>query len=376
MVRFLHTADLQLGMPLEWVPDDRGALLRERRLEAIDRLIAAAVDGNADFILIAGDLFDANTLEDRVIVQACCRLAKTDLPILAIPGNHDHGGPASIYARESFTASRPENLSILDDPRPEPILDDRVLILPAPLMHRSAGGDPTRHMTSELGRDVAPDAIRIGLAHGSIVGFGHSEADSIDPERARKAELDYLALGDWHGMKKIDERTWYSGTPEPTSFKDNEPGYGLLVEITSHGSSPSTQPKLIGQTRWLRHQAELHGPADIDRLESWFEEIDSPLHVLVRLQLEGVLGLEDQERVEKLCSHWDHRLIHLRLRGPGIATHASDRELDIVASDGYVRAAVERLRDLSDKRSTRSKQAADALRLLYRLKVRQGGEGC
>ena len=37
-------------------------------------------------------------------------------------------------------------------------------------------------------------------------------------DRAGHAAQDYLALGDWHGTRRIDARTWYSGTPEHDRF--------------------------------------------------------------------------------------------------------------------------------------------------------------
>ena len=57
-------------------------------------------------------------------------------------------------------------------------------------------------------------------------------------DRAATARLDYLALGDWHGTRRIDARTWYSGTPEPDRFKANEPGNVLQVDIARAGAEP------------------------------------------------------------------------------------------------------------------------------------------
>ena len=76
-------------------------------------------------------------------------------------------------------------------------------------------------------------ALRIGLAHGSVQGFGSAgEANvPIDPARVKSAGLSYLALGDWHGTTRISDRAWYSGTPEPDGFRDNDPGNALIVRV-------------------------------------------------------------------------------------------------------------------------------------------------
>ena len=39
------------------------------------------------------------------------------------------------------------------------------------------------------------------------------------PLAPKSAGLAYLALGDWHRQIQINERIWYSGTPEPDQFK-------------------------------------------------------------------------------------------------------------------------------------------------------------
>ena len=61
------------------------------------------------------------------------------------------------------------------------------------------------------------DAVRVGLAHGSVANrLPEGDAkNEIAEDRATTANLDYLALGDWHGTMEIAPKTWYSGTPEP-----------------------------------------------------------------------------------------------------------------------------------------------------------------
>ena len=69
--------------------------------------------------------------------------------------------------------------------------------------------------------------MRVGLAHGSVQGILADDIDSanpIAPDRATRARLDYLALGDWHGCKRIDDRTGTAATPEPDRFKANDSG--------------------------------------------------------------------------------------------------------------------------------------------------------
>ena len=86
------------------------------------------------------------------------------------------------------------------------------------LTRRHALGDPTESMD---GLGTPEGAIRIGLAHGSVTSFG-SDPDAthnlIAHDRADRADLAYLALGDWHGAQQVGPRSAYSGTPEPDGF--------------------------------------------------------------------------------------------------------------------------------------------------------------
>lgn len=368
MIRFVHTADLQLGMPFHQVPGDRGADLRNRRFEVIDRLVALASEQDAAFIVVAGDVFDANTVDDRAIVQACARFGRARVPVIAIPGNHDHGGPGSVWTRRAFRENRPENLHTLVDTTPIPVAGGRAVILPAPLAHRHTRGDATEHLTPTLGREVAPGAARIGLAHGTVrdfTGGPREEATNfIDPGCAIRADLDYLALGDWHGCKEVSRRVWYSGTPEPTSFKDNDAGKALVVQV-ARGAAPLVTPVPIASTRWIRHEAELHDEEDISRLGRWFDGLDAPLDTLVRLELRGGLSFTALEALEAQLRRMEGQLLYLRRKEAGLIPCGDDTELAAIASHGFVSDAIDLLR--ARAAAPDGEVAARALRLLYRL---------
>src|SRR5690606_4559470 len=98
------------------------------------------------------------------------------------------------------------------------------IVLAAPLTQRHTHSDLTGWFDVE---PSDPALIRIGLAHGCVAGILPSNVDAGNPiaaDRAVSARLDYLALGDWHGTRRVDPRTWYSGTPEPDRFRRNDPG--------------------------------------------------------------------------------------------------------------------------------------------------------
>ncbi len=366
MVRFIHSSDWQIGMPFHWVCGDGAAKLRELRMLAIDRLCDLAQTHQVAFVLVAGDLFDANTISEKVVLEALERIAAFPCPVYAIPGNHDHGGLGSIYHHDLFLKHKPANLIIFTHKEAVLTSDAGAWLLPAPLLQRHEAVDPTHHITAQLGGHNAP---RIGIAHGSIRRFDQSGDGTvpnlIDPGRAKAAELDYLALGDWHGMQQIDERTWYCGTPEPTSFKDNQAGKALLVTLEGHGATPHVEPLSTGQAQWVSHSFDLYHASDIEALRHWLDTLTTPRLTLLNLTLKGTLTLSELSDVHQCVESASLRLLFYREHSSSLLVKAAAEDLDTIASDGYVRMAIDRLVDM-EKQGNAS--ASYALQILYQLK--------
>src|SRR5690606_10961405 len=221
MFRFLHTSDLHIGKRFGNMPEDVRGRLREARHSAITRLAEQARVNGAEAILLAGDTFDTETPTPAMLRQALAAMhQQSDMRWVILPGNHD-----SLLADELWTGAGrvlPDNVALATAAEPM-ALRPGVVILPAPCTTRRPGRDLTEWMDSATSSD---GEIRIGLAHGPIQGFSEEggASDVIAPDRAGRAGLDYLALGDWHGQIRVNERTWYSGTPEPDRFKHNAPG--------------------------------------------------------------------------------------------------------------------------------------------------------
>jgi DNA repair exonuclease SbcCD nuclease subunit len=367
VVRFVHTADLQLGKAFAGVPGDAGARLRQARLDALARIADLARDRAADFLLVAGDVFDAHHVAADVVAKACDLFARAGCPVLLLPGNHDHaGGPECIWRRRDFLAARPANVTLLDAPEPLLVAGGRAVLLPAPLRERRATGDTTAAWTPETGRALAPDAVRIGVAHGSVADFAGPDADAenlVDARAAERADLDYLALGDWHGFKEVGPRALYSGAPEPTGFASAEPGAALVVTLEARGAAPAVERVDVARTRWIRRAAEVHGAADVDALAAFFAGLERAADTLVELELQGALPLAELSRHEEVLAAARARLLDLRVRGE-VRPEASPDDLSAIAADGFVRDAVEKLRTQA---AAGSGEALRALQILHRI---------
>jgi DNA repair exonuclease SbcCD nuclease subunit len=69
---------------------------------------------------------------------------------------------------------------------------------------------------------------------------------------ARVKGLDYLAIGDTHGYRVVqdDPPVVYPGAPEPTAFDEVDPGYVVLVCFTRNRGRPLLRKLPVGRWRW------------------------------------------------------------------------------------------------------------------------------
>src|SRR5690606_40600150 len=88
-VRFLHSGDWQLGMMRRFLGPEAQARFGQARLDAIERIGRAAADHDVAFVVVAGDVFDANQVDRQVVMRACEALRSIPCPVYLLPGNHD-----------------------------------------------------------------------------------------------------------------------------------------------------------------------------------------------------------------------------------------------------------------------------------------------
>lgn len=268
-MRILHTADWQIGKSFRFADDETQAVLRAERLEMIQRIGKVAEQNEACAVLVAGDVFDVSNISTETLRKPIERMRQfPSIEWHLIPGNHDAhvaNGPWERLLRLDL----PSNVHVHVTPQPVPLADERAWLLPSVLTQRHLASDPTEWMNAA---QTPPGAWRIGLAHGSVREFGSTPSSTnnlIAIDRAVQANLDYLALGDWHGVNRIDERTWYAGTPEPDGFDLGGDGGGqcLLVDLYSD-KPPQVQPLTTGRFRWVNESAAVRTEEDVSILES------------------------------------------------------------------------------------------------------------
>ncbi|MFY1987032.1 metallophosphoesterase family protein [Achromobacter xylosoxidans] len=363
MTHFLHTADWQIGRQYGQFETEDAALLAEARFDAVARIAALAAERQVDAVLVAGDVFDTQGVSDRTIRRLFAALAAYAGPWVMIAGNHDAALADSVWSRAAQLGCIPPNVRVPPRPGVVDLAAQNLAVLAAPLTQRHTYDDVTQAfdaMESEPGR------IRVGLAHGSVAGRLPDTIDAtnpIAPDRASRARLDYLALGDWHGCLSVDERTWYAGTPEQDRFRGNEPGYVLDVRIAAPGATPQVERVATGKYRWSAWTETLSLPTDAQALAERLAALRA--EDVLRLELQGHVNVPTWEALQRAV---DQAAAQARAVLPdfsGLLLEPDDADLAQLGASGYVGEVATQLQAMQAD-PEQAAVAGEALRLLLR----------
>ena len=341
MFRFIHSSDLHLGKRFGNFSGDLPSRLREARHAVLGRLATHARDHGASIILLAGDTFDTETPAPDVRRQALREMGHdASIRWVILPGNHDSLQATELWAKLQEEA--PPNVILGIEPRPIDVSANAIL-LPAPCTTRRPGRDLTEWMDSA---PTPEGMLRIGLAHGAITTFSEdsNSAEVIAPDRAQRARLDYLALGDWHGAVEVDPRTRYSGTPEPDRFKHNRPGSALLVSIAGTTALPQVTALETATFTWSTLDLHLLGGDDpAAALEALLPEPRLRRHTLALVTAEGRSRLAARTDLTRAIESAAPDFAFLQLEDSGLATECEVDDLDKIDRGGALREAANAL---------------------------------
>ena len=366
-MRLLHTADWQIGKSFRQF-GDKESVVRQARLTAIEALGKLALREGAAHILVAGDIYDSDAPTDRTLLEPLERMRPfTGATWHLLPGNHDPHRPKGVWDRLSDPRTGlPANIRLHLKPEPLALGSDAVL-LPAPLTRKSEGGDITDWF------DHAPTptgVMRIGLAHGAVIGFG-SDGDAsnpVDPRRPERAGLAYLALGDWHRTLRVNPAVWYAGTPEPDRAGSQETGQALIVDIAGPGAPAVVAAHPVGTYRWLTLEARIADSADLDDLETRLRALPNLSATLLRLTLHGSLPLTGRADLERRLSRLEAAFFNLSVDMQGVVARPTQRDLETIDFHGVLRQAADRLQAISsdaERPAEERRRAATALIELF-----------
>jgi DNA repair exonuclease SbcCD nuclease subunit len=376
-MRFLHTADWQLGMTRHFLAGDAQPRYSAARRDAVAGLGTLAAEVGAEFVVVAGDVFEHNQLAPQVIGQSLEAMRAIGIPVYLLPGNHDPLDASSVYTGALFTAERPDDVVVLDRAGVHEIRPG-LEIVAAPWRSKA----PTTDLVAEVLEGLSPGPVtRVLVAHGGV--------DVLDPDRdkpsvIRLAKLDdalargalhYVALGDKHSLTRVggSGRIWYSGSPEVTNFDDveSDPGHVLVVDIDE--SDPhravTVQSRHVGHWRFVTMHRQVDTSRDIADLDMNLDLMTEKDRTVVRLALTGSLTVTDRAALDACLDRYARLFAWLGLweRHTDLAVIPADGEFTDLGIGGFAAAAVEELVATARKGDAESVDAQAALALLLRL---------
>lgn len=281
-MRLIHFSDLHLGIDNYGTLDpDSGLSTRVHDfLGGLDTIVDRAIDEQFDVVLFAGDAFknrDPSPTLQREFARRILRLARADIPIVIVIGNHDmpnvlsRATPVEIYqvleipgvhvcrSIESLTVStRSGPLQVVALPwiprsgllgvQQYRDLDDQELDRETPRLVSEAIADALSRLD--------PSRPAVLLAHVSLQGATLGVEQSImlgkditvgrDDLHAR--QFDYVALGHIHKHQVIGTHppVVYAGSPERIDFGEERESKGyVVVEIVDGADSRDTSFEFV-----------------------------------------------------------------------------------------------------------------------------------
>ena len=271
-MKFIHLSDLHLGKRV-----NEFSMLEDQRciLAEILRIID---EERPDGVLIAGDVYDKSVPSAEAVAlldDFLVRLAKRDLQIFLISGNHDSAERMAFGGR--LMEGSGVHLAPVYDGRVSPItLTDghgpvKVYLLPFIKPAHVRRCFPEREISTYTDAlSVAIEAMGVDQAernvlvtHQFVTGAARCDSEEVtvggtdNVDVSVFAPFDYVALGHLHGPQTVGRETVrYCGTPLKYSF--SEAGQQKSVTVVELGPKGTVTVGTVPLTP-LRDLAELRG---------------------------------------------------------------------------------------------------------------------
>ncbi|NMA94680.1 MAG: DNA repair exonuclease [Clostridiales bacterium] len=293
--RFVHIADVHLDTPFK----NRDAHLRDvldsNLKHAFTLSIDLAIEKDAHAILIAGDLFDDDTLSYKTVKflqEQIDRLREKSILVFYATGNHD---PASRLSKAS-AIKWADNVYIFSSKDPEAVdVKDR----DGKVLARVVGaGHESRNEGQNIakGFPIADEGIsHIGLLHCLMIdgtsSHGHERYAPCTRLDLEEKGYAYWALGHIHTRLQLEGSTYivYPGNISGRHFGETGAKGAYLVEIAKDGSVDSKFYHL-SKTLWVDMTLDISESFnDISKFRSY---IMGECHEKLNRELSELYGVE------------------------------------------------------------------------------------
>lgn len=368
--RFVHTADIHLDSPLKGLAGQRGTaaeIVRTATRQAFDNLVSQTIRERADFVVVAGDLYDGDWRDYHTglfFAEQMGRLAAAGIPVFVLYGNHD--AESQITRRltwpsnvRTFSATAPETFEI-----PE---------LRVALHGRSF---PQRDVAENLVPAYpgpVPGAYNIGVLHTGLGGLGgHADYAPCSLADLLNKGYDYWALGHVHQARVLHERPHvvFPGNLQGRHIAEAGPKGARLVTVED-GALAELTALDADVVRWSVVHVNVESCETlaevVDRLRAALEhavtEVAGGRLLACRIELEGRAPVHD-----RLLASAEQLLAEARAAALGLGQDAAWVERLVVSTEPPLDPAALRAREdaLGELERLLGAAAADA-ELLERL---------
>ena len=272
---FVHCADLHLDSPFEGIHNlnpDIAAILRDATFRAFDQVINLALRENADFIIVAGDVYDGADRSLRAQLRFRDGLRKATAAGIACfvaHGNHDplSGWEAKLEMPAGVQRFGPEMAQPLAATRNGQIL-----------AHLYGISYPVRDVRENLApqfrrQDQGPFAI--GVLHCNVGGNrNHDNYAPCTLTDLLDGRMDYWALGHVHAhqvLRQQDPCIIYPGNTQGRNPRETGPRGCYLVRVGASGRA-TWQFVATDVVRWFVRDLDIAGLSSLDELIEALEQ--------------------------------------------------------------------------------------------------------
>jgi DNA repair exonuclease SbcCD nuclease subunit len=238
-LRFIHTADLHMDSPFRGLSNAAPKLrdtLQDATLGALERVVDWTIRSNADFLVIAGDLYDSRDRSLRALVsfrRQMERLAERDVPVYIVHGNHD---PLNGWGSEFLL---PPNVTTFGaKPRTEPVIRRG-----RELARVTGVSYPRERVTENLAALMSPEEgspYSVAVLHANIGRqTGHADYSPAGLADLSPLGFDYWALGHVHTrtVLQADPAIVYPGNPQGRHPRESGPRGCYQVDVDQYGKA-------------------------------------------------------------------------------------------------------------------------------------------
>jgi len=215
MAKIIHTGDLHLDSAFGGIPSEDAKARRASLREVFSKIIDIANSESVDVLILAGDVFDTNTIRPETASAVLHDLGRAKCRVFITPGNHDPLTPTSPYATLVF----PENVHIFST--------EKLSSVELPELSLRIFGAA---YTSEICDDRILEGFRVPdddfanilILHSNLNADGYAPVSSTE---LAESGADYAALAHIHKPTEIMNSGGvhyaYCGCPESRDFGES-----------------------------------------------------------------------------------------------------------------------------------------------------------